>query len=305
MSLDTPYKTVRSLDMTIKVGQFVVDDAQAPLALEGEKGLFALLDQLASLFPNRERDAQGSTIRVFDDRHAVAAKEPGLLTFAFGPVKDVGEIRIELETFQRALFHPLQTSGARSLVMGYLPSPDDASPLHSETLLTIERLDAALPEQATMIGEAAAPLLALLCDNSPEAPESSNIAHARLAHDEGRSVEQNGNRLALHVADALPAPFATAFATLVKGLFATDEALELAWKTLGEPNRDDVERAWDRIGADGFDAMVYGKPAHELADALIECACTTLATNEHNYLVPFRHLIRTRKTLTMMGRKQR
>ena len=305
MTIETPFKIVRPLEMRLEVGQFVIDGESAPLPLEGEGGLHALIGQLSALFPHRECDAQGNVTRVFDDRHAVAAEAPGLLRFAFGPTKDVGEIRVELETFQRELSRMLEAAGLRSVVVGSLaPEGEQAAP-HAATNVGIERADGILPDSACALAEAAAPLLALLGDNTPAPADAGHIVHARTLDEANRAIEFDGSRLTLHVADALPAPFATAFATLAKGLLATDESLETAQNILGKPCQADIAQAWEAIGYGGFEATIYGKSAHELADALIECACTTLATNEHNYLVPLRHLVRTRKTLTMMGRTQR
>ena len=303
MTIDAPFKIVRSLDMTIEVDQFIVDNGPEPHLCESQRELRSVLEQFTTSYPNKEHDAQGNVSRVHDDLHSLSAKAPGMLSFGFGPTKDVGEIRIELESFQRELSHVLEEAGMRSFVVGSVAAIDEASSLHAETGLSFERADGALPAGAASLAYAVAPLLALLCDNSPATAAGGHIMQARKLHDAGCAIEHDGQHITLHVADALPAPFATAYVTLVKGIFATDEGMASARGLLGNPDQPAIELAWKSIGSDGFDAIVYGKPAHELAGALIECACTTLASNEHNYLSPLRQLARMRKTLSMMGRR--
>ena len=98
-------------------------------------------------------------------------------------------------------------------------------------------------------------------------------------------------------ADAMPIPFVTAYAALVKGLFYTEAGVEALDEMLDGVGNADVEAARDALIRDGYEATVYGRPVADAAADLFEVAHNALATNERNYLSPLHQLVRTRKTL--------
>lgn len=98
-------------------------------------------------------------------------------------------------------------------------------------------------------------------------------------------------------ADAMPIPFVTAYAALVKGLFYTESGIEALDELLDGAGNADAEAAKDALIRDGYEATVYGRPVADAAANLFEVVHNALATNERNYLSPLHQLVRTRKTL--------
>lgn len=112
--------------------------------------------------------------------------------------------------------------------------------------------------------------------------------------------------LEIRPADALPIPCALAYAAVVKGLFYGDaqlDALDALFAGLGEA---DVEAAKDALMAQGYAATVYGQPAGQLIDRLLEVAEGGLPAEERVFLKPLADLAAQRVTLAdlaEMGRR--
>lgn len=103
--------------------------------------------------------------------------------------------------------------------------------------------------------------------------------------------------LEIRPADALPIPCALAYAAVVKGLFYGDaqlDALDALFAGLGEV---DVEAAKDALMAQGYAATVYGQPAGQLVDRLLEVAESGLPAEERAFLKPLANLAARRVTL--------
>ena len=98
-------------------------------------------------------------------------------------------------------------------------------------------------------------------------------------------------------ADAMPIPYVTAYAALVKGLFYSESGREALDGLLEGATNASIEEAKDALIRDGYDATVYGRPMGQIADMLFETAHDALLSNERNYLSPLHQLARTRKTL--------
>ena len=77
-------------------------------------------------------------------------------------------------------------------------------------------------------------------------------------------------RLELCCADALPPRLAGAYAALVKGLVTSDTSRAAAAQLLhlDELSEEDVADAWQQLSANGWQAIVYGRPAGMLIDEL-------------------------------------
>ena len=109
------------------------------------------------------------------------------------------------------------------------------------------------------------------------------------------------NRINIEVIDSMPAPFVCAAAMLVKGLFILEPSLDELESMFADIAEDDVRAAKAALAEAGYDATVYGRPASELADALMGLAQENLAFNEKNFLSALAALVRFRKSLAHMG----
>lgn len=101
----------------------------------------------------------------------------------------------------------------------------------------------------------------------------------------------------LRPADAMPVPYAIAYAGIVKGLFATPENLDALDTLTDGVGAADVEAAKEALMADGYRATVYGRPVAELADAVMELAERGLEEGERRFLEPLAGLVAARETL--------
>lgn len=68
--------------------------------------------------------------------------------------------------------------------------------------------------------------------------------------------------------DALPWDFAVAFATFIKGLFCSENAVNDMNRMFEGVTERDVQRAKLELMDKGFDAVVYGKPVNRMAEQL-------------------------------------
>lgn len=109
--------------------------------------------------------------------------------------------------------------------------------------------------------------------------------------------------LELRPADALPVPFVTAYAALVKGLFYSEANLAELDSLLAHVTEPDIEQAKAALMKEGYRARVYGREAGELVDTLLALARKGLASNETSYLNPLSHLASARTTLASMAQR--
>lgn len=98
-------------------------------------------------------------------------------------------------------------------------------------------------------------------------------------------------------ADALPIPYAISYATLIKGLFYSEENLEELDTLLAGLTENDINRAKNALMEKGYDAKVYGVSATSLSDRVIELAYQGLTDDEKSYLEPLATLVKQRLTL--------
>lgn len=104
-------------------------------------------------------------------------------------------------------------------------------------------------------------------------------------------------------ADALPIPYAIAYAGLVKGLFATQETLDALDALFGGVSGADIDAAKEALMAHGYVAEVYGHPVADLADRMIAIARRGLAESERHYLDPLARLVADRVTLADLAER--
>jgi glutamate--cysteine ligase len=107
----------------------------------------------------------------------------------------------------------------------------------------------------------------------------------------------------IRMADSLPIDYALAFATLIKGLFYSEDNLqgiEGLFAPPGHPETLDaaaVAHAKAALREEGYSAVVYGRPATEWLDALVGMAQHALDEDERSYLEPLAKLVAARTTL--------
>lgn len=124
------------------------------------------------------------------------------------------------------------------------------------------------------------------------------MTRAELEH--ALSMEWPDNRLKTYIeirpADAMPAPYATAFVALVEGLFYSEASLCAMDEAFAAVRHLDVEAAKWKVIFDGFDARAYGKPAAQWVDWLFALAHDALDGEEEALLAPLEDLAAARLT---------
>lgn len=123
----------------------------------------------------------------------------------------------------------------------------------------------------------------------------------RAAVEHALSMFFNDVRLKTYIeirpADALPIPYAIAYAALIKGLFYNTKNLDHLDELFSEVCAQDIEAAKYSLMEDGYDALVYGRPVYEITDALVVLAEKGLDQSDRKYLRPLTDLIAQRTTL--------
>lgn len=110
--------------------------------------------------------------------------------------------------------------------------------------------------------------------------------------------------LEIRPADALPVPYAIAYAALVKGLFYTPENLDALDSLFAEVRDEDVEQAKINLMALGYRAEVYGRPVTSLIDKIMSLARKGLGEDERDHLEPLARLAAERETLAKQAERQ-
>lgn len=98
-------------------------------------------------------------------------------------------------------------------------------------------------------------------------------------------------------ADAMPPEYCFAFTALIYALFYSQPGLARLDEELANVDEDDVHQAKDSLMADGYDAVVYGKPATYWTDLVIELASDAASEEDLAYMKPLIVLAESRQTL--------
>lgn len=106
-------------------------------------------------------------------------------------------------------------------------------------------------------------------------------------------------------ADAMPIPYMIAYAALIKGLFYSERSLDALDSLLGDVREDDIAQAKESLMEHGYAAQAYGRPAAELADAIVEISTRALDDEDVLLLAPLRELVATRTTLARRAESER
>lgn len=98
-------------------------------------------------------------------------------------------------------------------------------------------------------------------------------------------------------ADAMPVPYAIAYAALIKGLFYCEESLSALDRLFASITEQMIEDAKLSLMERGYEGTVYGRSAAAMADELVAIAEAGLAEDERAHLEPLAQLVRMRTTL--------
>lgn len=98
-------------------------------------------------------------------------------------------------------------------------------------------------------------------------------------------------------ADSMPIRYAIAYAALIKGVFYGALSFSQACALVDGITEADVAAAKEALMQHGYEAEVYGRPAAELADAVVSIARMGLPAAEWSYLDPLADLVARRVTL--------
>ncbi|MDR1421844.1 MAG: hypothetical protein LBI64_03145 [Coriobacteriales bacterium] len=101
----------------------------------------------------------------------------------------------------------------------------------------------------------------------------------------------------IRMADSLPAEYAFSYAALIKGLFYRAETMERYGALAERLTPEEISLAKQTLMLEGFDALVYGRPASEWLDELLGEAAKGLDADEQPYLMPLAELVENRRTL--------
>lgn len=102
-------------------------------------------------------------------------------------------------------------------------------------------------------------------------------------------------------ADAMPIPYVIAYASLVKGLFATAETLDALDALFVGVRGGDIDASKEDLMARGYDAEVYGHAVAGLCDDVVSIAHKGLSDEEKPFLEPLARLVADRVTLANLA----
>lgn len=98
-------------------------------------------------------------------------------------------------------------------------------------------------------------------------------------------------------ADAMPIPYALAYAALIKGIFYSEQNLKHWLERLRSVTQIDVDRAKEALMRDAWNAQVYEQPVDLLLSDLLNDAHRELSDEDRGYLQPFVKLVEEKVSL--------
>ncbi|MBE6017587.1 MAG: glutamate-cysteine ligase [Lachnospiraceae bacterium] len=95
--------------------------------------------------------------------------------------------------------------------------------------------------------------------------------------------------LEIRVADSVPVPYMLAYCSLVKGLMYSDEVLSKVQEQIRKDHIDEkvLDSAFRDLMANGWDGSIFGHPAREFVQKMLDTAKTDLSDAECGYLEAF------------------
>lgn len=98
-------------------------------------------------------------------------------------------------------------------------------------------------------------------------------------------------------ADSMPVPYAVAYAALIKGLFYDEANLAHLRERYSDVTEADILDAKHSLMARGYEGLVYGRPAADEAERLVDLAESALDRADRALLAPLAELVRAKQTL--------
>lgn len=98
-------------------------------------------------------------------------------------------------------------------------------------------------------------------------------------------------------ADAMPVPYAVAYAALIKGIFYSERNLNDCLQEFSGVTEADVAQAKADLMEKGWGGLAYGREPHELLGRLMERARQGLSEEDRDYLNPLSDLVLSGATL--------
>ena len=382
----------------VEIEHVVVGEHSRAISYSEEHGVRWILEQLSSDYPKKMFGDEGDLLGLAAEGKTITLEPAAQLELSTGPYEYAAELQDDYSAFQHHLVQLAGDSGMRAVAIGYHPTAkaDDLELIPKQryrfmdehfakigpfgrcmmrgsaaTQISIDYYSVDDCLRKLRLASAIAPLLALVCDNSPVfegkprthhmvrteiwqkcdparcgiVPGALNADFTLEAYAEyvlrtpaifgigpnGRSfatdktfdelyadapmntaqVEHalslffNDVRLKTYIeirpADSMPLPFVMAYAALIKGLFYSNDSLDALDELTAGVNETAIEQAKEALMADGYDAVVYGRPATELIDALFDTAIGSLSRMDGGFMNPLLQLARMRKTLAMMA----
>lgn len=382
----------------IEIEHVVVGEHSRAISYSEEHGVRWILEQLSNNYPKKMFGDEGDLLGLAAEGKTITLEPAAQLELSTGPYEYAAELQDDYSAFQHHLVQLAGDSGMRAVAIGYHPTAkaDDLELIPKQryrfmdehfaqigpfgrcmmrgsaaTQISIDYYSVDDCLRKLRLASAIAPLLALVCDNSPVFegkprthhmvrteiwqkcdPARCGIVPGALDADftletyaeyvlrtpaifgigaNGRSfatdktfdelyadapmteaqVEHalslffNDVRLKTYIeirpADSMPLPFVMAYAALIKGLFYSSESLDALDGLTTGIDEAAVNQAKEALMADGYDAVVYGKPAAELIDTLFNTAIGSLSRMDGGFMNPLLQLTRMRKTLAMMA----
>lgn len=104
------------------------------------------------------------------------------------------------------------------------------------------------------------------------------------------------NYIEIRFADSMPLIYVLGYLALIKGIFYSDENLNIILEQL-KPDEQKIRKAKTSLAKDGFEGIAYGYHAAELLQDITERAEAQLDPQEQALLAPIKEIIKNRRTL--------
>ena len=385
----------------VEIEHIVVGEHSAPISYSEEFGVRWILEQLAEDLPEKTFGDDGKLIGLAGGNKTLTLEPAAQLELSAGPYEYAPALRDDYEHFQHRLGEVTHGHDVRAFAIGYHPTTkaDDLELIPKQryrfmdahfakigpfgrcmmrgsaaTQVSIDYYSVEDCLRKLRLASAIAPVLSLICDNSPvfegeprthhmvrteiwqkcdparcgtvrgaldadftleqyaeyvlstpaifgyddegnafatEQTFDELYADKAMAHDDvehALSLFFNDARLKTYLeirsADSMPIPYAEAYVTLIKGLFYSEASLDALDELTKGVDEAAVEDARNALMADGYDAVVYGKPVTDIVDALFAMVHEAIPPVECTTVRPLEQLAKARKTLAMMSAKR-
>lgn len=104
------------------------------------------------------------------------------------------------------------------------------------------------------------------------------------------------NYIEIRFADSMPLAYVLGYLALIKGIFYSEENLNLIFEQLN-PTEQKIRQAKASLVKDGFDGIAYGYNPAELLQMIVERAEAQLDDEEKELLAPIQEIIKSKRTL--------